>query len=365
MNICFLCAGFDANGGIGRVVSILSDALVRQSDLNIFLCCFRDVKADSYYTLNPNCRQSFLFDRRITMTSAFLRGHAPKKLVYYLKKNQIDVLIACGVLFYPLAAIAASKCGIRFVGWEHTNPNNKSDYKFQDESRVFGAKRSNCNVVLTKSALDIYNRRFPFRKNIQIYNPVAPSLITNQYHYDSASQKIISVGRLRPQKNFDKLLDIAKEVLPIHPDWGWDIYGEGDLREHLEEKSRSYGLEGQVHFMGQVGNIYELYHEYSFMVMTSDYEGFPMTLLEGAANYLPMVAFDVPTGPNEIIKDGINGFLCVAGNNQEMIDRINQLISDPELRKRMAEMSRKTVETFHLDKICSQWLRLFEDLNVT
>lgn len=362
MNISFLCAGFAANGGIGRVTSILSDALVQRDNMNISLCSFSNVKADSYYELNPRCQQTFLFDHRITMTQAFLKDHAIKRLVLYLKENQIDILVACGVLFYPLAAIAASKCGIPFIGWEHTNPNNKADYKFQDESRVFGAKRSSCNVVLTHSALDVYNRRFPRAKNIQIYNPISPELMANPYRYAPESRKIISVGRLRPQKNFDRLLDIAREVCPLYPDWTWDIYGEGDLREHLEEKRDSYGLKGRVHFKGQVKNIYGIYHNYSFVVMTSDYEGFPMTLLEGAANHLPMVAFDVPTGPSEIIENGKNGFLCKAGDSREMVERIGQLISTPALRTRMAEASREKAEAFHIDTICNQWVALFEGL---
>ena len=362
MNICFLTAGFHSNGGIGRVVSILSDKLAARADIEVFLCSFSDIKAESYYSLNPKCHHTYLFPSRITMQNALLRGHAVKKLKSYIHQNKIDVIIACGALFYPLAAIVARKTGIKLVCWEHTDPNNKADYKFQDLSRKYGAKRSDCNVVLTKSALNIYETRFPKARNIQVYNPIDPILLKNDSKYAVNSKKIISVGRLRPQKNFSRLLDIAKEVLSQFPDWTWDIYGEGEQRGMLEEKCRNLGLESKVNFVGQVGDLYERYAGYSFMVMTSDYEGFPMTLLEGAANGLPMVAFDVPTGPDEVIRNGENGFICAYDSDSQMVEAICTLIRDRELRESMSLKCKDTVSIFDLNRICEQWVVLLKGL---
>lgn len=362
MNICFLCRGFTANGGIGRVTSIIANYLAENENVNILLCSFSDEKADENYYISPKCTHEFLYDKPITMTNALIKRHAVKKLSQFLIRYKIDIIISCGVIYNPLAVVAARKCKIKVVCWEHTNPNNKADYRFQDQSRVIGARFSDCNVVLTKAALEEYNHRFPRSKNIHIYNPVDPDLYTHAGSYNITSKRIISVGRLRPQKNFDRLLDIAAEVLPHLNGWTWDVYGEGELREHLQEKRDRLGLNDKINFKGQVGDLYDRYQNYAFMVMTSDYEGFPMTLLEGAANSLPLVAFDVPTGPSEIIVADYNGCLCKNGDNAGMVSAIKRLASDDGYRKMMSDGSKKTSEEFQVKMITKQWIRLFEEL---
>ena len=230
MNICFFCRGFTANGGIGRVTSIIANYLAENENVNVLLCSFSDEKADENYYISPKCVHEFLYNSRITMTKALIKGHAIKKLSQLLEKYKIDIIISCGVIYNPLAVIAARKCKIKLVSWEHTNPRNKADYRFQDQSRVIGARFADCNVVLTKAALKEYNSRFPKSKNIHIYNPVDPALFRHTGKYDVASKKIISVGRLRPQKNFDRMLNIAADILPSLDGWTWDVYGEGELR---------------------------------------------------------------------------------------------------------------------------------------
>lgn len=362
MKVCFLCGGFSKNGGIGRVISVLSDKLVEENDIEVYLCSFYKREATSYYKLNPYCKQDSLYPHMISMTNAMLTGHAVKKLCEYVYKNNIDIIIACGALFYPIAVLSAKKTKIQCICWEHTNPRNKSDYKFQDLARSFGAKRSDCNIVLTKSALQVYQTRFSKSRNIQIYNPIDPELMKGTVKYNCTSKKIISVGRLRPQKNFSRLLDIASVVLTNHPDWEWDIFGDGPLKNELEKKKESLQLGNQVHFCGQVSDLYERYQQYSFMVMTSDYEGFPMTLLEGAANCLPMISFDIPTGPSEIIVDSVNGFLCDKGDVEQMIKVIDDLISDDKLREKMSSASKKTAEQFETEGICNQWIKILNGI---
>ena len=361
MNICFLFGGFSASGGIGRVTSILSNEL-QNNGYQIYLCAFCEHKEPATYPINSECKRFAIYPENRSMAKAIVFENAAGKLCEYIKSNQIDVIIACGALFYPMAAIAAKRCKIKLICWEHISPNIKSDYKFQDEGRCFGAKRSDVNVLLTKSALDIYNKRFHKSNNIQIYNPIDPSLAERVPSYSVDSKKIISVGRLGPQKNFDRLIDIAQKVLPEHPDWVWDIYGEGDYRARLEKHVESAGLNGRVRFLGQVSDLYEKYSEYSFMVMTSDYEGFPMTLLEGASQALPMVSFDIETGPNEIIENGVNGFLCDKSSDEEMITAINRLIEDPTLRKNMSDSAYLTSKRFNIDPIIKKWEEVFISL---
>ena len=363
MNICFLFGGFSASGGIGRVTSILSNEL-QNNGYQIYLCAFCEHKDPATYPINSKCKRYSIYPENRSMAKAIVFENAAEKLCEYIKSNHIDVIIACGALFYPLAAIAARRCKIKFLCWEHISPNIKTDYRFQDQGRCYGAKRSDVNILLTRSALDIYNKRFPKSNNIQIYNPIDTLLAERVPSYSLDSKKIISVGRLGPQKNFDRLIDIAQTVLSEHSDWIWDIYGEGGYRERLEKHVESAGLTERVRFLGQINNLYDMYSEYSFMVMTSDYEGFPMTLLEGASQALPLVSFDIETGPNEIIENGSNGFLCDKSSNNEMITCINRLIEDPSLRKKMSDGAYATSKRFNIDSIIKKWEQVFNTLQI-
>ncbi len=363
MNICFLFGGFSASGGIGRVTSILSNEL-QNNGYKIYLCAFCEHTDPATYPINSECKRYTIYPDNRSMAKAIVFDNAAGKLCEYIKNNQIDVVIACGALFYPLAAIASKRCKTKLICWEHISPNIKSDYRFQDQGRCYGAKRSDVNVLLTRSALDIYNMRFPKSNNIQIYNPIDPHLAEKEPSYSTDSKKIISVGRLGPQKNFDRLIDIAQTILFEHSDWTWDIYGEGGYRERLEKHVESAGLIGRVRFLGQINNLYEKYSEYSFIVMTSNYEGFPMTLLEGASQALPMVSFDIETGPNEIIENGVNGFLCDKSSDGEMVTYINRLIDDLSLRKKMSDSAYLTSKRFNINSIVKNWEEVFNSLEI-
>ena len=119
-------------------------------------------------------------------------------------------------------------------------------------------------------------------------------------------------------------MKVASEVLPKFPDWQWDIFGQGEDLEELIRLAKEAQIDEQMHFNGQVTDLYERYKQYSIMVMTSRYEGFPMTLLEGIGNGLPLVSFDIPTGPSEIIDDGENGYLLQEGDINGMVYRLDQ-----------------------------------------
>ncbi|MDO5144137.1 MAG: glycosyltransferase family 4 protein [bacterium] len=361
MRVCFY-AGNYAGGGTGRAVSIVGNELKRRTPHEIYaLGHSRDGKEDVYHVDFP---VTYLYSEKMSMTRAILKDHYLKKVTQYVKQNHIDVLVCCLELLYPIGLLVAKRCGIKLVTWLHTNPDIGNDYRFERESRWLGARFSDCNVVLTKDALELYQHRFPGQRNVQIYNPVDSALLNYTGAYDANSKRIISVGRLNYAKNYERLLDIADRVKQRHPDWQWDIYGEGEDQQKLERKIAEKQLGDFVHLCGQRRDIYSIYPQYAMMVMTSRYEGFPMTLLEAASRSLPMVVFDIKTGPNEIIQNGVNGYLCSKDSDDEMVERIEALISSAELRKACARNSMETAKQFAIDRILPEWEKLLETFYV-
>ncbi len=361
MRICFLLGGFSNYGGIGRATAVLASHLSADPELEIFALCLYRPESRSGYDIAPAVHVDYLFEAPLTIKRAFLRGGL-RKLTSYILKNRIDILIACGTLYYPMAVMAGRRTGARSILWEHTHPNSRNDHFLQDESRAYGARRSDCNVVIAARALEIYRARFPRARNRLIHNPLDPAAGCRLTPYGEEHKRILSVGRLSYPKNYDRLIRLAGPVLAGHDDWRWDIYGEGELRAELEEAIRRENLEGRVCLMGQCDRVYEVYRNYDFLVMTSRLEGFPMVLLEASANLLPLLAFDVETGPSEVIRDGENGYLVPASDDEGMIRAIRTLMENPALRSAFSAESGRTAADFSVERIGREWKALFEEL---
>ncbi len=357
MNICFFHGGFVQHGGIGRVVSIIANGMARTSNYSVYSLSFFKNGEDNAYEIDPSVKEDFLYARTKTMTKAILTDGI-WKLCHYIQRNSINVLVSCGALYYPMGIICAKLCGIKSICWEHTNPEFTGDYKFQNLGREFGAKHSDANVVITQEAKENYDHRFPKSNNVLIWNPAADELFEQSGEYNIDSHNLISVGRLSFPKNFDRLLEIAKKLEERETNWHWDIYGDGEEREQLEEKIEKLGLGKRVSLKGAVNDLYTRYRQYMAVVMTSRYEGFPMVLIEGAANGLPMIAFDVRTGPKEIIRNGENGFLINSEDDDGMVDAIVKLMNNQQLRIKMSKASSISVQRFRLRNILQIWERL-------
>lgn len=193
-------------------------------------------------------------------------------------------------------------------------------------------------------------------------------VVNNPLPFDSEevsnckNKKIISIGRLDEQKGFDILIDVWKKVNTKHPDWILEIYGEGSLRKKLQEKIDLLNLEDSLILKGNEKNIQSKYLENSIYVMSSRYEGFGMVLIEAMSCGLPLISFDCPCGPKDIIKDGENGFLVEFGNIEEMAEKINYLIENEDKRIKMGKKSKELSYNYSEEKIMNQWKELFKNL---
>lgn len=177
------------------------------------------------------------------------------------------------------------------------------------------------------------------------------------------SKKAIAIGRLSYEKGFDLLIEAWKEVYKKHPDWELHIYGKGVLKSELQQQIENEGLCRVVRIQDPVKNIDQVYPDYSMLVLPSRFlEALPMVLLEALSFGLPLVAFDSPCGPKEVIEDKKNGFLVPTGDIQEMTERICELIESEDLRLRMGRWAKESSFRYTEEKIMTRWLTLFNQL---
>ena len=177
-----------------------------------------------------------------------------------------------------------------------------------------------------------------------------------------ANKRVIAVGRYTFQKGFERLVDAWHLLASRFPDWKLDIIGDGEERPLLEQRIRSYGLDRQVTLTRPTQEIGKVYMEASILASSSRYEGLPMVLLEAQAFGLPIVAFQCKCGPKDIVSDGINGYLVPEGDIAGMAQRLEILMKDEALRKRMGLKAKESALRFNEEVIMKKWMYTFQTL---
>ncbi|MGA1794312.1 MAG: glycosyltransferase family 4 protein [bacterium] len=174
---------------------------------------------------------------------------------------------------------------------------------------------------------------------------------------------VLFVGRLVWQKNLSLWLRVASRIAELEPTARFRIIGEGPLRKSLEEQCTRLGLEGVVEFVGEVAyhQLSSHYNEASVFLLTSLYEGFGRVLAEAGWHHLPVVATRI-TGVEDIVDDGITGFLHHHNGTEEMARSAVRLLQDNALRERMGSAGHIKVRVaFDPDRLTKAWVRLLVD----
>ena len=176
------------------------------------------------------------------------------------------------------------------------------------------------------------------------------------------AKRVIAVGRYVYQKGFDLLLQAWAKIEKQFPDWELAIYGMGD-RSPYENLAKQLGVDmNRCHLNGSTQNIRKEYLESSLFVFSSRFEGFGMVLIEAMACGLPVVSFDCPCGPKDIVSQDEDGLLVPSGDIDKLANAMSQLMDSYELRHQMAKNAICNVRRFQIDEIADRWQLLFEDV---
>ena len=214
------------------------------------------------------------------------------------------------------------------------------------------AKKYNYIIVLNKDE----KQYITSENSVVIPNPIDLSDLMA----DVGAKQVIAAGRLSPIKRFDKLIEAWVLVHKAMPDWQLHIYGQDYLntKQRLQQQITDLGLDNVVIIKDSVLNIPKVMTDYSIYAMTSESECFPMVLLEALSVGLPIVSFDCPNGPRNIIKNQQDGILVPSGDMQALADVLLKLMGNIENRSVMSKQAKKNIERFSTSTVMKQWQRL-------
>lgn len=176
------------------------------------------------------------------------------------------------------------------------------------------------------------------------------------------AKRVIAVGRYVYQKGFDLLLQAWAKIEKQFPDWELAIYGMGD-RLPYENLAKQLGVDmNRCHLNGSTQNIRKEYLESSLFVFSSRFEGFGMVLIEAMACGLPVVSFDCPCGPKDIVFHDEDGLLVPSGDIDKLADELSVVMSNESLIRKMSKTAVIHSKRFRLDRISLRWKLLFDRL---
>lgn len=193
-----------------------------------------------------------------------------------------------------------------------------------------------------------------------IPNPIDDSTYAPDPFVGNRRKVIINVGRLTAQKNQKLLISAFERVSKKYPDYELHIFGKGELLLELQDYVQSINLQDRVIFKGVEPNVLLKNRDVALFVMSSDFEGFPNTLVEAMANGIPSISTDFETrAARELLDEGRGGGLVPVGNKDLLEQEIIYALDNPAIVAKKAEKSLYVKDYLNSNKICERWFLEF------
>lgn len=295
-----------------------------------------------------------------------IRNEKPQVLLSMLTHNNIMALCA-GILLntrvivcehIALGELVKTREGKRILGIP-VAPMVTVLYRF-------AAKVIAVSDGIRRNLIDEF--RVPAHKILVIHNPVDSdairelSIISPEHLFFKGREPVlIGAGRLVTQKRFDILIKAFGSAVK-EMDARLIILGEGPEREALQKLVCDRGLEDKVSLAGFQGNPWQFFSRADVFVLSSDYEGLPMVILEAMACGVPVVSTDCRSGPREILQDGRCGLLVPAGDEVALSKGIEQLLKNGALREKFSLAGKERVREFAVSAIAAQYMNLIHEV---
>ena len=390
--VVFCTPALYSTGGVERVVSYKASYFAEQLEYDVTIIVTEGRGRDCYFPLSDKVK---VINFELGFEELWKASFVKKVYLYLSKQRQYKRMLKTELIrIRPDITISMLRREINFltdipdgskkIGELHVNRANYRNFeanesnimkrffaKFWMRSLVGKLRRLDQLVVLTEKS----KASWPELSNVT----VIPDPITilrekgtvNSEKFAAAGKRevgvnrVVTIGRYAYQKGYDLLLQAWAELSRIRElengeEWTLDIYGQGDQTDYRQLMAELGIDSNRCHLNGPVEDVVKAYQESSIFVLSSRFEGFGMVLIEAMACGLPVVSFDCPAGPDEIITDGVDGLLVPSGDVHALAEKLMVLMSDDNLRRRLGQQARQTAQRYEMTTIANLWTALFE-----
>lgn len=363
------------HGGIEKQTIAFANELIKKYDVEII--SVYSMNKEPAYSVDPKVKIKYLIDDKPNKNEfkdaikskkplkILKEGFKAIKILYLknhlmikqIKKIHTDFVLSTRIEQANMLSKYAPRSVITMTQ-EHLH--NDSDQYIKKVKKSF--KNLDYLIVLGPGSRENYSKWLEDNKKIKIVE--IPNILEEIPEQSSKinGNRLVAVGRLHPEKDFETLINVFNEVLKQIPNSMLTIVGGGDEFDKLKQLTEKLNIENKVKITGMVSKeqVEENLMKSDIYVMTSITECFPMVLLEASSCGLPLIAFDVPVGPRAIINNGENGYLIKNRKIDEMANKIVEMLNDREKLLEMGNKSKKLSNKYLASNVMPRWYDIFD-----
>jgi len=362
MKILLLVSSMHA-GGAERVAATLVNAWSARGDQVVLMPTYSS-KGSCFYPVSDAVELLWLADLAGSRAGPLRRLLALRR---HVRRSRPDVVVSFLTNVNVAAILAVARLDVPVIVCERTNPAAAENVgRALQLARGWTYPRADIVTVQAEATVGPFRALVPGIRRLEVVpNPLPPELAdaapAGRGGPAGGRKRLMAMGRLVPEKQFDLLIDVFAGLAAEHPDWDLGIWGAGPEHERLVGRIERHGLRGRVELAGRTETPWETLAAGHAFVLASAVEGFPNVLLEAMALGLPCASFDCPSGPREMTRDGQDALLAPAGDRAALAAALDRLMRDADLRRELgARAARSVRERYALPAVVARWDELFE-----
>jgi len=354
MKLLFVIGDISAYGGTERVTTEIAVALAEAGHEVSILSLFGP--AEPWFDMPDEVRV-----KSACLTPAGGSARRAVAISQRLKKEArssgADAMILVDSILFAFCVPWVWRSPVKVICWEHFNLTTSHGTRMRDLARLAASRLSDKVVVLTERDAEAWREKYRIADRVQaIWNPIPrfPGNDVTSLYQGVGPAIALAVGRLTREKGLDILLRAWALVGSARGGWVLRIVGGGEEEAALKSLAAELGIEDTVVFVGQVRDVASEYRAASLYVMSSRWEGLPMTLLEAQHFGLPSVSTDCPTGPREVLSGG-SGRLVDPEDPRALADGLTDIITHAGKRAAMADAAKRNARRYQPEGIRKEW----------
>lgn len=340
-------------GGAERVIATLANKYVDMGN-EVHLVTLKEAKS------------KYHLDERIEFSGANLKnsktflGKIKNAIcsVYFLKKYNDKYSPEVLISFLTNSNITAILVKLLTKRKYTTVISERADPRVRSESLqiICGFLYGKADLVVCQSKIvkEYFDKMNSHMRTVIIENPINKDALYNGS--EKIEKRIMCVGRLAPQKNFEMAIKAFNKIYKKYPEYILEIYGEGPSEKKLRELINELLLDNKVIICGTKKNVFSELGNAELFLMTSDFEGFPNALIEAMASGIPVISTKFPTGiAEQLIVDGKNGYTVNMNDTDSLADRMDRILENEDLRHEISKNNKDIINMLGLETIYKKW----------